>query len=106
MGESFVDLHDTEILQIEKVLERLKEKQARGGINLEKFRQEIIERFENIGLGVNVQVFETNQAGMFAFDVDITKRLEGRFDPDRQVWETTHDVLDLGEGGIIKTDAD
>jgi len=99
-----IEVNDEDILKIEKVLAKLNEKQGRGGVNLDGFRREAIERFENIGFKVEVKVYETNESGVFAFDLDITDRLEGEFDPDRMVYEATHDILELGEGGVISTE--
>jgi len=103
MGESFIDLHDSDILQMEKVLKLLRKRQGEN-VPLESFRKEVVDRFAEIGFKVSVQVFETNVPGVYAFDFDITDRLEGEFDPNQQAWEATHDVLELGEGGVIKTD--
>jgi hypothetical protein len=94
---------DSELLRCEEVIKKLNERQGRGGTNLEKFRQEIVERFAGIGLGVAVRVYTTNEEGLYAFDIDIDRRLAGQFDPDRQVHEVTNDLLNLGEGGVIKS---
>lgn len=106
MPESLIEVTDSEIIRIEAVLKKLNERQGLGGVNLEGFRQEAMDRFRQIGFEVAVRVYTTEQDGLFAFDLDIIDRLEGAFDPDRQVWEATHDILDLGEGGVIKTDGD
>jgi len=90
-----IDLYDSEILAAEKVLERLHEKQ-RKSTNLEAFRKEIIERFAEIGLKVDVKVWTTNQDGVFGFEVEITGRTEAvNWDHDRQVHEVRTDILDL-----------
>lgn len=97
-----VDLMDSEVLKCERVIAKLNEKSQRW-VDMEGFRKEIIERFQEIGLGVAVRVYTTNVDGCFAFDVDIDKRLSGAFDPDQQVHEVTNDLLGLGEGGVIKS---
>lgn len=100
---SLIDLHDSEILRIERVVNVLNERRGTS-LPLEAFRREIIERFaEQAGLKVNVKVFTTTQEGLYAFTVEIIDRLGGEFDPDRQVHEVTNDLLELGEGGVIKT---
>lgn len=104
MGDMLIEVHDSEIIQIERVLQKLNERQGRYGVHLDGFRREIIERFENIGFQVAVKVFETDVEGCFAFDVDVVDRLVGEFDPDRQVHEAVHDVLGLGESGFIRTE--
>lgn len=96
-----LDIHDSEIIRLEAVKKALMERQATV-VNLEAFRKEAIERFAQAGFDVFVQCYETDQVGAFAFDIDILGRIEGDFDPDRQVHEVTNDLLELGEGGVIK----
>ena len=100
---SQVDLMDTEILRVEKVTQALNQRQGKMGTNLEAFRKEIIERFADIGFKVDVKVYTTDQEGLYAFDIDITDRLAGQFDPDRQVHDVTNDILELGDSGVINT---
>lgn len=100
---SQIDLNDSDILTIERVVLKLSEKQSRI-VSLEGFRQEIIERFAEEGFKVGVNVFEDlSQKGLYAFEIEIQDRLEGEFDPDRQVYEATADILGLGTKGVIKT---
>ena len=99
---SQIELTDSEIIKIEGVLQHLSQKQGRIQ-HLDGYRREIIERFAGIGLGVNVRVYTTTQSGLYAFDIDITERVMGEFDPDQQVWDVTHDILDLGTKGVIDT---
>ncbi len=100
---SLIDLNDSEILKLEKVIEKLNEKQG-SAVPLEAFRRDCVGRFEDAGFRVDVKVYDTNVVGVFAFDIEIQDRYEGQFDPDRQVWEATSDILELGEGGVIKTE--
>jgi len=99
---SMVELHDSDILRLEGVL-RLLNANLGQRRNLEDFRREIVDRFAEAGFRVEVKVWQTATDGMFSFDIEIRERLEGRFDPDRMVHEVTRDILDLGEGGVIKT---
>lgn len=100
---SFIDLYDSELLGCERVIEILNQRQAKGGTNLEAFRQECIERFHDmVNLKVDVKVYTTNEDGLFWFEIDIVDRLT-EFDPDRQVHEVVNDILELGEGGVIKS---
>jgi hypothetical protein len=115
---SSVDLMDVEIPHVQEVLDKINEKQWKGGVDLEAFRKEIIERFGQDwrgpdgndwpGLVVNVKVYTTNEEGLYAFDIDIERRTwepeGGLFDHDRQVHDVTGDMLGLGTGGVIKTD--
>jgi hypothetical protein len=103
-----VDLYDHEVLALEGVLNKLHEKQ-RSHQNLEAFRKEIVERCAEIGIAVYAKIYETNEEGVYAFEVEIRGRTEGGFvfDPDRQVAEVTEDILDLlpasEKGEKIKT---
>jgi hypothetical protein len=96
-----IDLYDSEILLIEKVLEKLNEKQGRH-VQMEDFRREIIGRFEEIGLIVSVMVYSTADSGglpiddVYAFDITISDRCERKpFDMDRQRYEVVNDVADI-----------
>lgn len=103
------NIHDSEIVELEnKVFNPALE---RKGIptDLDAWRNRIIEKSRDCGFVVDVLVFSTTEdgvhaiPGLYAFDFVIKRRLK-EFDPDKQVWEVTNDVLDLGEGGVIKTD--
>lgn len=100
---SMIELNDSDILKIEKVVNRLNERQWQSGVNLDAFRREAEERFAQAGFKVTVKAYTTNQEGLYAFDIEINDRLEGEFDPDQMVHEATNDVLDLGTGGVIKS---
>lgn len=97
-----LDLHDSEIARLGDVVEKLHLLQGKT-LNLEAFRRQAEQRFEEVGFRVSVKVWTTDQDGLYAFDIDIIERLEGTFDPDRQVHEVTNDLLGLGEGGVIKS---
>lgn len=98
---STIDLLDSDIIRIEKVLAALNAMRGKT-VPLESFRREILDRFEQIGLGVDVKVWETNLVSVFLFDIEINRRYEA-FDPERMVHEVTNDLLDLGDGGVINT---
>jgi hypothetical protein len=105
---SLIDLYDHEILDCEKVLKVLNERQGKS-LDLEHFRVEMIERFAEIGLVGSVLVYETNVEGVYLFEFQIEGRTEkmAEFDFDRQVHEVRNDVLDLlppsEKGQWIKT---
>lgn len=104
LNSAIPDIHDSEIIEIERrVLEPLS---TRSGsyTDLESFRKEAIDRFRDVGFVVEVQVFTTNVENVYWFDFNLTRRLRP-FDPDQQVWEVTNDILETGEGGVIKTDS-
>jgi hypothetical protein len=102
-----VNLHDHEVMECEAVLNALSARQG-NSMDLEAFRIEARERFEEIGLVVDVKVFESGvQPGVWEWDIDIvgrTERLSHGFDHERQQWEVRNDILDLGTGGTIKVD--
>jgi hypothetical protein len=96
-----IDLYDSEIIQVEKVLEKLNAKQG-SYVPVEAFRKEAIERFEEIGLVVNVQVYSCMDEGgkplddVYAFDITISDRCERKpFDFDRQRFEVINDVAGI-----------
>jgi hypothetical protein len=103
-----IDLHDSEILAIEKGPMAWMEQNQGSYRDLEDFRRAAIDKFGEIGFQVRLKCYDTNQAGCYAFDVEIYGRVPGsqKFDPDRQVHEVTHNILDLPdqEKGFIKTD--
>lgn len=100
---SLIELNDSEIEKVEVAVNALIERQWKHGVNLEAFRREAIERVAEVGFKLNVEVWTTNQEGLYAFDLIIVDRLSGEFDPDKQVHEVTNDLLGLNEGGVIKT---
>ena len=100
---SLIELNDADILRLEGVFRRLQSRQGER-LNIEAFRQEMCERFADVGFEVFVQAHYTNIEGVYAFDITINDRLEGQFDPDQMVHEVTNDLLGLGTGGIIKSD--
>lgn len=102
--DNVLDLMDSEIERMAKVVDLLHERQSQGSVNLEAFRREAIDRFAEVGFEVGVKCWTTDVPGVFAFDFEIISRLAGRFDPDQQVHEVVNDILHLGEGGVIKTE--
>lgn len=99
---SLIEIHDSEVARIGEVLAVLKEKQEKGGVYLEGFSREAVDRFAAVGFKVEVKWFSTNVEGVYIPEIEIQERLEGTFDYDRQVHEVTNDLLGLGEGGVIK----
>ena len=102
--DSLIELNDSDILRLESV-QRILNDRLGARLNLEAFRKEILERFGEIGFKVDVKVWTTQTPGIYAFDIEIQERLEGKFDPDQMVHEAVNDVLNLGESGFIKTDS-
>ena len=100
-----IEIHDSEIIAIEQVLNALNDRLGPGRRTvLAAFDKEVKDRFAEIGFIVQVAWWETNVEGVFLPEVCIADRTESHeFDYDRQVHEVTHDVLNLGEGGVIET---
>lgn len=101
-----IEVYDTEILQIEKVLEILRVRSDRQSRNRGEFDREIKERFHQIGFIVDVKWWHTNLEDVKMPEVEITGRVDDRgqgMDHERLRHEITNDVLELGAGGIINT---
>ena len=95
-----VDFLDSEILLLEGVLNKLHASQ-RKTLNLESFRKEIHERFEEIGFTVDVKVWTTSQEGVFGFTVEPLDRIEKKpFDYDQMSYEVTEDIYRRCTGGF------
>lgn len=97
------NLYDSEVLQIEKVTSRLMERAA-SRRDYDAFDREIRQRFEEIGLVVKINWWSTNVEGVLSPEVDFVGRTEKHtFDHDQMVHEVTNDILDIGQGGVIKS---
>lgn len=101
------EIHDSDILEMEKVYRWMVDQQHKRR-DLEKFRQEVIERFHQVGFVVNVLTYDTDQPEVYSFDVEVLRKVERKaFDYDKQVHEVVNNLLDLPDqaGGWIKADA-
>ncbi len=103
-AQSLIDLNDSDVLKIEAVLNRLWEKYGHRNVLIDDFPKEAQERFYSEGFKVRVNMYDSNVPGVFVPEIIIEDRVQGEFDPDKQVWEATHDILDLGDGGVIKSE--
>lgn len=100
---SDIEIYDSDIPALEAVLRKLNEKVGTRR-NAEYFRQEIIGRFHEIGFMVDAKAFMPVDDGekFVEFRLSITGRCERKaFDHERQAHEVQHDVLGLGDGGVI-----
>lgn len=102
-----LDVHDSEVNEIHQVLTILRQR-ADKAHNYDSFQNEIVDRFHRIGFEVDVRWYETDQPGVLIPEINISGRVDKNFvfDRDRQTAEVTSDVLDLGEGGVLKVDKD
>jgi len=89
-----MDINDSELLKLEKVLNWAKSQQE-SRRDIDQFTKDIREKINHAGFEAEVKVLETSQPGTYAFDVELTGRLDSRFDPDRQVHEVTSNLLEL-----------
>lgn len=112
MSQDILDIFDSEMAKIIALHERLNERARDRKHNYTAFEKEIREEFAALGFTVDVNWYEfsvdgAKQDGAMP-EVTITGRTDTafRFDPDRQVHEVTHDILGLGDEGVIKTDPD
>lgn len=100
------EILDSEMLEIEKTLEFLKDK-TYGGRHLDRgqFDAEIVDRFARIGFRVDVKWWHTDVEGVKMPEIEIIGRTDraGAFDHEKMAHEVTSDILGLGQGGVIKT---
>lgn len=104
-----VELYDSDLLKMEKGPLRWMQSKQGTAMDLEGFRRAAVEQFAEAGFEVNVKCYDTNQDGMFAFDVDIVRRVEAKFsfDYDKMIHEVTNNILEIPgqEKGFIKAPA-
>lgn len=99
---SDIDILDSEIPDIEAVLNRLSSAQGQRR-DLEGFRKEAIDRFREIGFEIKVNTYTTTEAGMYSFEFVIQKRLKP-FDHEQMSHEVRHDILGVDEAVTIGGD--
>lgn len=102
--ESLINLFDTEWDQIAKnVLGPLNAKQSKV-VDLEGFRQEIIERFGIAGYVVHVVAKQDlDDPRLFGWEILLVDRVSdpGEFDHDRMRYEVQNDVVGIATPGAI-----
>lgn len=100
------DIHDSEINEIHKILEKMR-LVASGPVNYDMWQREIEDRFARIGFKIDVRWYTTNLEGVLMPEINISDRLEKHaFDHDKKVHEITKDILGLGQQGVIKSNLD
>lgn len=89
------DINDSELLRLEKVNDWAAAQQGKS-LNIDQFTKDLEEQVNKIGFTCTVKVYDTDQEGAYAFELEITGRTAGSvFDPDRQVYEVTNNILEL-----------
>jgi hypothetical protein len=113
VASDVLDLYDSDVEKIFKVLARLQDRARYRRHNYDDFDREIRETFAEIGFTVEVNWYEFERDGQKQDgampEVTVTGRTDSAFafDKDRQVHEVTKNILDVpGETGVIKTDPD
>lgn len=108
--QSMIDLYDSEILAIEKVLDQLNAEDVGKRKQVDSVDHKIEDMFRRIGLKVSVMWYTAADRrgqevdGVFIPEVTIQDRIDRHeFDHDRQVHQVTNDLLELGDKGVIKT---
>ena len=108
MSQAMPEVHDSEVIAIEKILERLRGRYQKSTRSYQAFEREATDLFGQIGFTVSVNwhrysVGGVEQEGAMP-EISVTGRTT-LFDPDRQVHEVTRNILELpGQDGVIKTD--
>lgn len=101
---SVIDIYDSEILTIERVLEKLNEQIIGKPISIDDADKRITGLFHESGFIVTTNWWDTSERGTYIPEITIQARVkEEEFDHDRMVHEVTNDILDLGTKGVIKT---
>lgn len=107
-----IELYDSDILVIEKIWDKLRERHQQQRRNYPAFEQEVRERFAEAGFLIHVNWFGyeiggERQEGAMP-EITVTGRTEKQeFDHDKQVHEVTGNILELpGQeaGEVIRTD--
>jgi hypothetical protein len=113
MVADVLDLYDSDVEAVFKVLARLQDRARYRRHNYNDFDREIREAFAEIGFTVEVNWHEFSREGQKQDgampEVTVTGRTDPGFvfDKDKQVHQVTHNVLGIpGEEGVIRTDPD
>lgn len=98
------DMNDEDLLRLEKV-NNWAAKFAGRRMSIDQFAKDLKEKINEAGFTCEVKVYDTNQAEVYAFEVELNGRTYGAFDPDKMVWEVTNNILELPgqDKGFIPT---
>lgn len=115
---SQVNLYDSEIIEVEKILEKLNKRRV-SRTSYEAFTDEVKNRFHEIGLVASVLWYEAGEEqpdgslkkieGVLIPEILIKARTDAKtfsFDHERMQHEVQSDLLQLGTGGKIKLTAE
>lgn len=103
---SNVELYDSDLIAIEKGPLKWIGQRRGQRMNLEDFRRAVVDQFAMVGFVVDVKCYDTNEAEVYAFDVEIRARTEAQtFDYDRMRHEVVNNLLEIPgvtKGELIK----
>lgn len=114
--DSLIQLYDSDIIEIEKVLEVLNKRKGQR-TDYARWTEETKDRFFRIGLLVSVRWYEAGVEradgtmekleGTFIPEIVIKGRAEKHaFDHEQMSHEVQNDLLELGTGGKLKVTAE
>jgi hypothetical protein len=106
--DSEVELYDSDILALERVVAKLNSGPERPR-SFEEFSREAIERFEDAGYVVTVSGDIGLGGGQVVFlpEITIVARIDkrGEFDHEKMAWEVQHDILGIDDNpGAVQPD--
>ena len=96
MISTAIQLNDSEIIKLEKGPMAWAKLRQGSHMDVDGFVKAMVEQIANVGFTCEPKVYDTNQAGAYAFDFEINGRnAVSLFDPDRQVHEVVNNLLEL-----------
>jgi molybdopterin converting factor small subunit len=105
------DLHDSEILQIETILDALKARYSARSFELREYEEDAKDRFFKLGFAIEISWHEfaidgKKVEGALMPDITIVGRVnQDEFDHDRKVHEIGRNILELDQPtGVIRSD--
>jgi hypothetical protein len=97
------EIHDSDILVIEKVYKEVCERRRGRRVDLEDFRRETIERFAEAGFKVDVRTWIGEGDEFVSWELLLEGKIEAKpgefFDRERQAHEVQHNILGVEEAG-------
>lgn len=105
-----LNILDSEIDALGNVVAWAQGQRTKGRTSMESFRRAAVEKFAEVGFTANVKAYETNEKDVYAFEFEITGRIEKKdFDFDQMRYEVRNNILGIPgqeKGELIKADAE
>lgn len=104
--DGFVDLYDSEVEKVGKLLGYFNDLAQSTRISYQDFTDRVKDKFAELGLDADVVWWETQVPGVLIPEIQVKGRLDPNFqwDPERMSREVITDVLGTGEAGAINMD--